>query len=104
MMEEEFARRVSALRLQKDVSAREMSLSLGQNPGYIHDIETGKALPSMAGFFYICDYLGISPKDFFDSENKSPRELEQLLQSLKCLSPRQLTYITELVRDLIGGK
>uniref|UniRef100_UPI000A5BE178 helix-turn-helix domain-containing protein n=1 Tax=Clostridium sp. NkU-1 TaxID=1095009 RepID=UPI000A5BE178 len=46
-----FSKRLSELRAQKGVSARDMSLSLGQNPTYIHKIENGLALPSMMGFF-----------------------------------------------------
>ncbi len=41
----------------KRVSARDMSLSIGQNAGYINTIESGKAFPSMTVFFYICEYL-----------------------------------------------
>ena len=61
MYDDFFKLRLSQLRTQKGVSARDMSLSLGQNPGYINNIETGKALPSMSAFFYICEYLNISP-------------------------------------------
>ena len=53
-------KRLAQLRVQKGVSAREMSLALGQNTGYISNIESGKTLPSMTGFFYICEYLDIS--------------------------------------------
>ena len=60
--------KITALRMEKGVSARDMSLSLGQNPGYINRIENKKSLPSMEMFLYICDYLNISPKDFFDDE------------------------------------
>lgn len=57
MYEELFPNRLSQLRNQKNVSARDMSLSIGQNPGYINNIETGKALPSMASFFFISNTL-----------------------------------------------
>ena len=67
MNEKDFALRVAQLRDKKGVSARDMSLSMGQNPGYIHNIESGKSLPSMTGFFYICEYLGITPEEFFES-------------------------------------
>ena len=50
-----FANRISALRLKKGVSAREMSLALGQSESYINKIENKRTLPSMAGFFYICE-------------------------------------------------
>ena len=62
-----FSQRLSELRTQKGVSARDMSLSLGQCESYINKIENHKSLPSMNVFFYICDYLDIQPKDFFDT-------------------------------------
>lgn len=61
MYEDEFPLRLAQLRNKKGVSARDMSLSIGQNPGYINNIESGKAMMSMACFFYICEYLNISP-------------------------------------------
>ena len=66
MDEKDFALRLAQLREKKNVSAREMSLAIGQNPGYINNIESGKSLPSLPGVFYICDYLGISVSEFFD--------------------------------------
>lgn len=72
MTETDFSLRLAKLREEKGVSAREMSLSMGQNPGYINNIESGKSMPSLSGIFYICDYLGITPKDFFDIETNSP--------------------------------
>ena len=78
MYEDEFPLRLAQLRNKKGVSARDMSLSIGQNPGYINNIESGKAMPSMACFFYICEYLNISPKDFFDFESKTPEKLNDL--------------------------
>lgn len=53
MYEEEFPIRLAKLRNQKGTSARDMSLSIGQNAGYINNIETGKALPSISSFFYM---------------------------------------------------
>ena len=50
-----FPQRVAELRSQKGVSARDMSLSLGQSESYINKIENKHTLPSMAGFFYICE-------------------------------------------------
>ena len=42
MYETEFAQRLAQLRVQKGTSARDMSLSIGQNPGYINAIENVK--------------------------------------------------------------
>lgn len=100
MMEDKFSERLAQLRLAKGVSAREMSINIGQCSGYINNIENKKNLPSMASFFYICDYFGITPKNFFDYESDSPEQLEVLYEYLKLLNPEQLGHITGIVKDL----
>ena len=67
-----FCKRLTELRMQKGISAREMSLSLGLSDSYINKIENGKTLPSMDTFFDICTYLKVTPKDFFDNGNTFP--------------------------------
>lgn len=103
MYDKSFSLRLSRLRMQKGVSARDMSLSIGQNAGYINNIETGKALPSMASFFYICEYLGITPQEFFDTEAEQPKELAKLISDLKKLNKRQLENIAGIVSDLASS-
>ena len=76
MYETFFCERLAQLRLEKGVSAREMSLSLGQSESYINRIENNQMLPSLTVFFYICDYFHITPKEFF--ENDSEIDLESL--------------------------
>ena len=101
MYENEFQTRLAQLREKKGVSARDMSLSIGQNPGYINNIETGKALPSMSGFFYICEYLQLSPKDVFDTDAKNPEKLNELIKELKRLDDKQLDSIASIVQGLV---
>ena len=101
MYEEEFAIRLSKLRIKKGVSARDMSLSIGQNAGYINNIETGKALPSMSSFFFICEYLNISPQEFFDTECEQPDKMRKLIDNLKHLNEQQFKNISEIVEALI---
>ena len=59
MEQSDFIKRLVELRVSKGVSARDMSLSMGQSPGYINNIENGVNFPSMTVFFYICEYFGI---------------------------------------------
>ncbi len=101
MYEEKFADRLSHLRSQQDISARDMSLLLGQNPGYINTIENGKAFPSLSNFFYICEFLQISPRDFFDWDVQNPKELNELTAQLKHLDSQQLTAIATIVNGLV---
>ena len=104
MYEEDFPTRLAKLRTKKGVSSREMSLSIGQNTGYISNIECGKALPSMSVFFFMCEYLQISPSDFFDVENENPEKLRQLIMDLKKLDDEQLDLITAMVKNLLKAK
>jgi len=101
MYGEDFAVRLARLRNKKGVSARDMSLSIGQNAGYINAIESGKALPSMSVFFFICDYLNVTPTEFFDLESQTPEKLKDLIKDLKRLDERQLDSISVLVKGLI---
>ena len=101
MDEKAFSLRLAQLREKKGVSARDMSLSIGQNAGYINNIESGKSMPSLSGFFYICEYLGISPSDFFDVNAKNPTRLNELMEDLNRLNDKQLETIAALVKDII---
>ena len=100
MYEDKFYNRLSQLRMKKGVSAREMSISLGQNPGYINSIESGKALPTMSNFFYICDYLDISPMEFFNFDINNPKETDMLYNAINQLTDSQFKNIKEIVNDL----
>ena len=100
MDEKDLALRLAQLREKKNVSAREMSLAIGQNPGYINNIESGKSLPSLPGVFYICDYLGISVSEFFDLDTKNPIKLDAIISDLKKLDDAQFENIANLVKSL----
>lgn len=100
MHEELFCRRLAQLRQQKGVSARDMSLSIGQNAGYINNIENQHNLPSMSVFFYICDYLGVSPREFFDADVTYPKEVKTLIEYSSRLSSDDLSHIIALAEAL----
>lgn len=99
--EDKFAKRLTKLRQQKGVSARDMSLSIGQSAGYINKIENGKALPSMMGFFYICEYFKISPEEYFRYDTESPKLMNDLIKAIEKLSPKQAEHILQIVNDII---
>ena len=101
MDEKDFSLRLAQLREKKGVSARDMSLSMGQNPGYINNIESGKSMPSLSGIFYICDYLGVTPSEFFDTDAQNPTKLKEIITNLKRLNDRQLDTISMLIRDIV---
>lgn len=96
MDKEEFIKRLIELRMNKGVSARDMSLSIGQSQSYINNIENGVNLPSMTVFLYICDYFDITPSEFFDTESHNPPKERELFYAIKGLNNEQLKILTEL--------
>jgi transcriptional regulator with XRE-family HTH domain len=100
MDENYIKRRIAQLRTQQGISARELSLTLGQSTGYINTIENGKSLPSMSMFLVICDYFKISPKDFFDEEVKYPKILSELVNESKKLDEKSLQSLLTLIKNM----
>lgn len=100
MYEDFFAERITSLRNQKNVSAREMSLALGQNGSYINRIENKQALPSMQAFFYICEYFQISPQEFFAENNPAPVKIGQIVEELQKLDNVQLDTVMAVAKGL----
>jgi len=96
--------RIVQLRMKKGVSARDMSLSIGQSEGYINTIENKHSLPSMTVFFFICEYLGVTPMEFFDEGSKNPEKLKELIGDLKRLDDKALLHISGLVKELADRK
>lgn len=60
--------RIYQLRIENELSARELSLLLGMSPGYINKIENKKTMPSLQALFLICMFFDITPKEFFNEE------------------------------------
>ena len=100
MYEDFLPERLAKLRTQKGVSARDMSLSLGQANNYINNIENKKALPSMQAFFYICEYLNVTPQEFFDAGNTHPETLQALIAEAKKLDSQSMEYILGIMKKL----
>ena len=100
-MEEKCIReRITELRLQKNVSEYKMSLDLGHSKSYIQSIASGRSMPSMSEFLYICDYLGVSPKDFFDGELDNPILIQQNLAGMKELDSDDLELLLSIIDRL----
>ena len=104
MYEDFVPERLAKLRTQKGVSARDMSLSLGQANNYINNIENKKLLPAMQSFFYICEYLGVTPQEFFDEGNTYPEALREFIAKAKQLDSKSMQYILGIMKELNSRK
>ncbi len=97
-------KRIAALRIQKGVSACDMSLTLGQNLNYINYIENRKGLPSMDAFLSICDYFQITPQAFFNEQQENPAFVQKLLNELSLLSENERKHIHQIIKDITRNK
>lgn len=97
-MNEEFIRkRITELRLKKGVSEYKMSTDMGHSKSYIQSITSGRALPSLSEFLYLCEYLGVTPKEFFDDEVQEPLLVAQIMTEIRKMEQKDLSLLQELI-------
>ncbi len=100
-MYEKFVReRITQLRLKKNVSEYQMSYDLGHSRSYIYNISSGKALPPLKELFAICDYFGITPKEFFDDGSANPELTQKTIDSLMKLEESDLLMVLGIIHRL----
>lgn len=94
-------KRLYQLRMLQGVSAREMSLSIGQSQNYINQIENRNSLPSMSAFFYICEYLSVHPKDFFNNQLEDPTLYKLLTGKIKKLNAKEMQTVIQVMDTIL---
>lgn len=92
--------RITELRIKKGVSEYKMSSDLGHSKSYIQSITSGRALPSLSEFLYICEYLSVTPKDFFDKDISEPLLLRQLINLSQNMSDKDLLALINIADRL----
>ncbi|BAL01450.1 putative Xre family DNA-binding protein [Oscillibacter valericigenes Sjm18-20] len=97
-MDESFIRqRMTQLRLKKGVSEYKMSTDMGKSKGYIQSISSGRSLPSISEFLYMCEYLGITPSEFFDTDTSNPALIHEAVEAMKSMSEDDLRAVIALL-------
>ena len=92
--------RISVLRTKKNVSEYRMSTDLGHSKSYIQSISSGKSMPSMGEFLYICEYLGVTPREFFDDSINDPQLVQELYELSRHLSEANLKILVDVAKRL----
>ena len=101
MIDENFIpNRLTSLRIKKKISEYKMSLDMGHSAGYIRSISSGKALPSMGEFLYMCEYLGVTPAEFFDEKIPAPISLKELNEAASGLSEKDIDLLVTMAKRL----
>lgn len=100
-MDDKFIRdRISILRTKKGVSEYKMSLDLGHSKSYIQSISSGKSLPSLPEFLYICKYLGVTPKEFFDEDIVEPQLSHKLYELVKDMQSEDIEALITMAKRI----
>nr|WP_288829639.1 helix-turn-helix transcriptional regulator [uncultured Clostridium sp.] len=96
--------RITELRMKKGVSEYQMSLDLGHSRSYIQNIAAGRSKPSIEEFLYICEYLNVTPKAFFDESEVEPILIQKALDGMRSLSDKDMLVLIGLVDRFKEGK
>ena len=54
----------------------------------------------MAAFFFICYYLEITPKEFFDTDIAAPTKARELMDAVRGLNVEQLDSLISIAKNL----
>ena len=78
-----------------------MSLSIGQNPGYIRAIECGTTFPTMSNLFYICEYLNVTPQEFFNFSEEPSNGMNALTDQLQQFDSEQINALATFIKTIV---
>lgn len=90
--------RYAKIRLAHNISARKLSLELGQSTEYINQIESGKNMPSVEGLLNFCNYFNISVGEFFEDKFNYPVEYSAIIEELNKMDALTIKHIYELLK------
>lgn len=54
-------------------------------------------------FFYICEYLGVTPEEFFSSDVSDPENIRELVEEVKKLDESALDSLLVVARKMNRG-
>ncbi len=98
-------KRITELRLERNISEYQLSLELGQSRGYINAISSGKCLPSIQQLYNIADYFDMTLSEFFDVEktySPSVCKAARLMDSLDEHDAELILAIIQRMAELSG--
>ena len=90
--------RYAKIRLAHNISARKLSLELGQSTEYINQIESGKNMPSVEGLINFCNYFDISIGEFFEEKFNIPVEYSAIIEELNKMDSIAIKQVYELLK------
>lgn len=90
--------RYAKIRLAHGISARKLSVELGQSTEYINQIESGKNMPSVEGLLNFCNYFNISMGEFFEDRFNYPVEYTAIIEELNKMDAMTINCVLGLLK------
>ena len=101
MVDESYiAKRITQLRMARNISEYQMSLELGHSKSYIQSITSGKSMPSTQELFNIADHFDMNLSEFFDEGNTLSPAVQKAIDAIRKLSEQDATLILAVVQRL----
>lgn len=95
----EIIQKIGVLRTRANMSARELSLAIGKNPGYINRLETDKFTPTITVLLDIIEACNSTPEEFFYESISEYKTDKQVFDFFKSLSETQKKAIMNLYKS-----
>lgn len=100
MDKKQFALRLARIIADRGIAESKMSEDLNFHRTYIHNITSGRSLPKMEPFFQICNYLDITPAEFFNTPEEEKEKLSLVTKSFLELPPDVKLALLDVIRKL----
>lgn len=100
MDESYIARRITQLRMARNISEYQMSLELGHSKSYVQSITSRKSMPSAQELFNIADYFDMTLAEFFDDENETSPTAQKAIRAIRKLDERDAELALGLIQRL----
>lgn len=98
--------RIRQLRKYHDMTSTELANRMNVSQSFISGLESGTKKSSIDNLIKICNIFDITLSDFFVSESSEilTRDLKELIQSARVLSPCQLQHLTAFLKSMSVDK
>lgn len=94
--------RISFFRESKGYSVNKLATLSGISQSYLRDVELGKKNPTVEIISCLCDTLGISLKEFFDTEMEGTFFEDPLVRQIYQLTPAQRKALAVFLDSMTG--
>ncbi len=102
-MDIEYVRkRITELRMKRNISEYQLSYNVGHSKNYVHNIVTGYSQPSVKELLYLIEALGVTPRDFFDEavEFSNPYLSKKIMDGIKGMLDEDLEAVLLMIERL----